>query len=159
MMLRGIIRFQLADYLLVSLLIIGLIFVHSSPAFSAEKESEGTAKKVEQPKNENKKSKKPRSKRILYLKASWCTFCQQVKREAFPQLKKVKWEIGTKDTNHIQEFDTDKYPKLIEKYKIELLPTFILIEKGKEVDRRYGPLSAYQIGEFYHRRLKKEADE
>ena len=158
-MLRGIIRFRLADYLLVSLLIAGLVFVHSSSAFSAEKESGNVEKKIAAPEAEKRTSKKPRRRRILYFYASYCTFCQSIKQKEFPRLKSVKWKIGSKDTNHIQEMNAEKFPELIEKYKLELLPTFILFVKGKEVDRRYGPLTAHQIAEFYYRRLKKEAEE
>lgn len=105
--------------------------------------------------NAKKKAAKPLKRRILYFQAPWCYYCQEVKEDAYPKLKSVKWKIGMKETDHIQEIDTDKFPKLTEKFKIESLPTFVLIVDGKEVDRR-GILGAYEIAELYYGRLKKE---
>ena len=147
--MREIVRLRIVGYLLVSFLILWPVFQQSSVAQSAEKKSESSESKT-------KVTEKPLRKRILYLHASWCTFCRRVKQEAYPKLKKAKWKIGTKATNHIQEIDTDKFPKLIDKYNLELLPTFILIVDGKEVNRRDGFLSAYKIAELYYGRLKKK---
>ena len=147
-----IVRLHIFGYLLISFLILGTMFQESSIAQSAEQKSDSSESKT-------KATEKPRRKRILYLHASWCTFCQRVKRESYPKLKKAKWKIGPKASNHIQEIDTDKFPKLIDKYDLELLPTFILIVDGKEVNRRDGYLSAYKISELYHGRLKKKKEE
>jgi thiol-disulfide isomerase/thioredoxin len=139
-------RRRFVGYYFFPFFILGLTLQTDALTQSAEQKSE----------SKTKATKKPLLRRILYLHAPWCNLCQRVKQEAYPKLKKAKWKIGPKATSHIQEFDTEKFPKLIDKYDLELLPTFILLVDGKEVSRRDGFLSAYKIAEFYHGRLKKE---
>lgn len=40
-----------------------------------------------------------------------------------------------KDTVQVVKIDTEKYPSIADKYKIEALPTFILFKDGKPYDR------------------------
>lgn len=40
-----------------------------------------------------------------------------------------------KDKVQVVKIDTEKYPELAAKYKIEALPTFILFKDGKPCDR------------------------
>jgi len=57
-----------------------------------------------------------------------------------------KASAALKDKVQIVKIDTEKYPSLADKYRIEALPTFILFKDGKPCDRfvrRY--LSPYLI--------------
>ena len=90
------------------------------------------------------KSRVERPRRILCFTASWCGACQRLKREEFPRLEEKKWHIGPEAKNHVQQIDVDKNPELAERYKIESLPTLVLVENGKET-ARHGYLSADQI--------------
>lgn len=46
-------------------------------------------------------------------------------------------EVSTsmKDKIQVVKIDTEKYPSIADKYKIEALPTFILFKDGKPHDR------------------------
>lgn len=46
-------------------------------------------------------------------------------------------EVSTsmKDTIQVVKIDTEKYPAIADKYKIEALPTFIIFKDGKPYDR------------------------
>lgn len=46
-------------------------------------------------------------------------------------------EVSTRLIDQIQvvKIDTEKYPSLADKYKIEALPTFIVFKDGKPYDR------------------------
>uniref|UniRef100_A0A2P2MI15 Thioredoxin domain-containing protein n=1 Tax=Rhizophora mucronata TaxID=61149 RepID=A0A2P2MI15_RHIMU len=43
--------------------------------------------------------------------------------------------ITLKDTVQVVKIDTEKYPSIANKYRIEALPTFILFKEGKPYDR------------------------
>lgn len=46
-------------------------------------------------------------------------------------------EVSTRINDKIQivKIDTEKYPSIADKYKIEALPTFIIFKDGKPFDR------------------------
>ena len=46
-------------------------------------------------------------------------------------------EVGTalKDKIQVVKIDTEKYPRIADKYKIEALPTFIIFKDGEPFDR------------------------
>lgn len=46
-------------------------------------------------------------------------------------------EVGAvlKDTVQVVKIDTEKYPSIADKYKIEALPTFIIFKDAKPYDR------------------------
>lgn len=99
-----------------------------------------------------KKQLKPQKRKVLVFKASWCGACLALNNE-WPALRKVRWRIGEKDTDHIQLVDVDQYPELMARYQIAALPTLVLIEDGRELSR-HGSLGAKSIAEFYYGRLK-----
>ncbi|XP_023523250.1 uncharacterized protein LOC111787499 [Cucurbita pepo subsp. pepo] len=68
--------------------------------------------------------------------ATWCGPCQFM----VPILEKVSAKLS--DTVQVVKIDTEKYPVIADKYKIEALPTFILFKDGKPRDRFEGAMTA-----------------
>ncbi|XP_047322808.1 thioredoxin Y1, chloroplastic-like [Impatiens glandulifera] len=71
--------------------------------------------------------------------ATWCGPCQFM----VPILEQVSATL--KDKIQVVKIDTEKYPSIADKYKIEALPTFILFQKGQPQDRFEGALTANQL--------------
>ncbi|KNA08662.1 hypothetical protein SOVF_160620 [Spinacia oleracea] len=71
--------------------------------------------------------------------ATWCGPCQFM----VPILEQVNATL--KDKVQVVKIDTEKYPELAAKYKIEALPTFILFKDGKPCDRFEGALPADKL--------------
>ncbi|XP_050211526.1 uncharacterized protein LOC126661706 [Mercurialis annua] len=67
--------------------------------------------------------------------ATWCGPCQL--------MSPILDQVGTvlKDAIQVVKIDTEKYPSIADKYKIEALPTFILFKDGKPYDRFEGALA------------------
>lgn len=72
----------------------------------------------------------------IYFKAAWCSACRAM-RPVIEQLQKEGYEI--------QIVDTDTNKDLTKKYEIESLPTTIIIQGGKEIDRIVGKVSADEL--------------
>ncbi|KAL8166162.1 hypothetical protein V2J09_007661 [Rumex salicifolius] len=66
---------------------------------------------------------------IVDFYATWCGPCQFM----VPILDKVS--AALKDKIQVVKIDTEKYPAIAGKYKIEALPTFIIFKDGKPSDR------------------------
>ncbi|KAL8167348.1 hypothetical protein V2J09_008847 [Rumex salicifolius] len=71
--------------------------------------------------------------------ATWCGPCQFM----VPILDKVSSAL--EDTIQVVKIDTEIYPEIADKYKIEALPTFIIFKDGKPCDRFEGALTADQM--------------
>ncbi|CAK7346765.1 unnamed protein product [Dovyalis caffra] len=71
--------------------------------------------------------------------ATWCGPCQFMA----PILNEVSDVL--KDTVQVVKIDTEKYPSIADKYKIEALPTFIIFKDGKPYDRFEGALNKDQL--------------
>lgn len=91
---------------------------------------------------------------ILYFGGDHCQPCRQMKNKIFPALAKVGWKISPKEGSqfHIIVYEADNNPKLVEKFKIESIPLFILTEDGVEVNRHEGIISAAQMGNFWNKK-------
>jgi len=70
-------------------------------------------------------------KHVLYFTADWCNPCKKVK----PVVDEINREYS--DAKFIT-IDSDTEPELVEKFGIRSVPTFILIDDGKEVSRTTG---------------------
>ncbi|KMT19556.1 hypothetical protein BVRB_1g011750 [Beta vulgaris subsp. vulgaris] len=71
--------------------------------------------------------------------ATWCGPCQFM----VPILEQVN--AALKDKIQVVKIDTEKYPEIAGKYKIEALPTFILFKDGKPCDRFEGAVAADKL--------------
>ncbi|KAJ8425214.1 hypothetical protein Cgig2_011803 [Carnegiea gigantea] len=71
--------------------------------------------------------------------ATWCGPCQLM----VPILDKAS--AALKDKVQIVKIDTEKYPTLADKYRIEALPTFILFKDGEPCDRFEGALPVEKL--------------
>lgn len=75
---------------------------------------------------------------IKYFSASWCTPCQNMKK----QFVEEDWE-------GVEMIDADNQRDEVEKYHIRSIPTFVkLDESGEEIDRVVGTISRSQFLEF-----------
>lgn len=71
--------------------------------------------------------------------ATWCGPCQMMT----PILEQVGANL--RDRLQVVKIDTDKYPNLASKYKIEALPTLVLFKDGQPAERIEGVLQAQQL--------------
>ena len=72
--------------------------------------------------------------------ASWCGPCVMMQQE----LKKARAHLG-EDRLSIFKVDTEKYPKLATRHKVEGLPTMVLFKEGEEVGRFEGAMTAADL--------------
>ncbi|KAF7812821.1 thioredoxin-like protein slr0233 isoform X1 [Senna tora] len=71
--------------------------------------------------------------------ATWCGPCQFM----VPILNEVSTRLS--DKIQVVKIDTEKYPSIADKYRIEALPTFIIFKDGKLLDRFEGALTADKL--------------
>jgi len=81
-----------------------------------------------------------KEKVLVKFGAQWCGPCKTVD----PILK----ELSDEGYN-IYSIDTDEEPDLTIEYNIRSVPSFILFENSKEIDRKFGTRSKQQFIEFY----------
>jgi len=72
--------------------------------------------------------------------ASWCGPCAMMQQE----LKKARAQLG-EDRLSIFKVDTEKYPKLATRHKVQGLPTMVLFKEGVEVGRFEGAMTAADL--------------
>ncbi|XAR48660.1 Protein-disulfide reductase [Bertholletia excelsa] len=80
--------------------------------------------------------------------ATWCGPCQFMT----PIINEVS--TAMKDKIQLVKIDTEKYPSIADKYRIEALPTFIIFKNGEPCDRFEGALTASQLIERIESVLK-----
>ena len=77
---------------------------------------------------------------VLYFTADWCNPCQRTR----PITEELKRE-GLVDFLYI---DVDTELKLAEQFGIKSIPTYILIEDGKEIKRMNGAKTRQEFLDF-----------
>jgi thioredoxin 1 len=77
---------------------------------------------------------------VLYFTADWCNPCKKVK----PIVEEMNRESITK----FQMVDVDSEMELVKRFEIRSVPTFILIENGKEIKRTTGAQTRGQLEAF-----------
>ena len=73
--------------------------------------------------------------------AVWCGPCQLMSSELSALGSRLSGSLK------VAKVDTDAYPQLGDKYKIEGLPTCVLFKDGKEVKRLVGVMKTDEIEE------------
>lgn len=53
--------------------------------------------------------------------------------------------VALRDKIQVVKIDTEKYPSIADKYRIEALPTFILFKDGKPYDRFVSNMSSLLV--------------
>lgn len=79
-------------------------------------------------------------KHILYFTAEWCNPCKRV--------RPIVEELDRDGVIKIQYIDADDNPLLCKNFEIKAIPTFILIEDNKEINRMNGAKTKEQFMEF-----------
>jgi hypothetical protein len=89
---------------------------------------------------------------VLMFSAAWCSPCRQWKAGPAKALGMTNWKIGTPD-GHVVIVDADAAPEILDKWRVNELPTFVLIESGPngetELGRHVGYMDQWQFGRFF----------
>lgn len=94
----------------------------------------------------------PSTRRAIYFGAIWCPGCVWMYQNTLPDLQDEGWRFGKGDNLHVQivDADADTYG-LMQKYGVTSLPTTIILDNGKEIDRMVGAINASQFKQsFFH---------
>jgi len=78
-------------------------------------------------------------KTVFYFTAEWCEPCKKVK----PIVEEMK-----KEGFQFQMIDADYEQLLVKQFKVSSIPTFILLEDGKELSRISGAQTKDQLEGF-----------
>lgn len=76
-------------------------------------------------------------KEILYFSATWCVPCRQMK----PILEQMVEETGIK----ITKLDIEEEFESSQKYSVRSVPTFVLVDDGKEISRTIGAQTSKEL--------------
>lgn len=93
-------------------------------------------------------------RQILYFHSKSCIPCIKFNKEQVPELQRKNWGVDEKRLSYIKKLDYDEYPSLVEKYNVELIPTFILLKNGVEIDRLTGYYTAAQVTQLWTKHFK-----
>ena len=78
-------------------------------------------------------------KNVFYFTADWCQPCKKVK----PIVEDMK-----KEGFEFQRIDADYEQLLVKQFQIKSIPTFILLEDGKELNRITGARTREELEDF-----------
>lgn len=80
-------------------------------------------------------------KTVYYFTADWCHPCKKT-RPIVEELNREQTIAG------FQIIDVDTVPELVRIFKIQSVPTFILLDNGIEINRIVGGKTREQLEEF-----------
>jgi len=93
----------------------------------------------------------PSTRRAIYFGATWCPGCVWMYRNTLPDLQEYGWRFGEGDNLHIQIVDADDDTfGLMQKHGITGLPTTLILEGSRVIDRTVGPISADQFRKAFY---------
>jgi thioredoxin-like negative regulator of GroEL len=78
-------------------------------------------------------------KNVFYFTADWCQPCKKVK----PIVEDMK-----KEGFQFQMVDADYEQLLVKRFEVRSIPTFILLEDGKEINRITGAKTREELENF-----------
>jgi thioredoxin-like negative regulator of GroEL len=78
-------------------------------------------------------------KNVFYFTAEWCNPCKKT-RPVVEDMKKEGFEF--------QMIDVDYEQSLVERFKVNSIPTFILLEDGRELSRVTGAKTRAELENF-----------
>lgn len=78
-------------------------------------------------------------KSMYYFTADWCNPCQRTKPFA---------EELIRDGANIKFIDADSETEMVKNFKILSVPTYILIEDGREINRMNGAKTKQELEDF-----------
>jgi thioredoxin-like negative regulator of GroEL len=78
-------------------------------------------------------------KNVFYFTADWCQPCKKVK----PIIEEMK-----REGFQFQMIDADYEQLLVKQFKVSSIPTFILLEDGKELSRISGAKTRGELEDF-----------
>jgi thioredoxin-like negative regulator of GroEL len=78
-------------------------------------------------------------KNVFYFTADWCSPCKKT-RPVVEELKKEGFQF--------QMIDVDYEQLLAKQFQVKSIPTFILLEDGKELDRVTGAQTRSELENF-----------
>ena len=78
-------------------------------------------------------------KNVFYFTADWCSPCKKT-RPVVEELKKEGFQF--------QMIDVDYEQLLAKQFQVKSIPTFILLEDGKELDRVTGAQTREELENF-----------
>lgn len=87
-------------------------------------------------------------KTVFYFTADWCNPCKKVK----PIVEEMK-----REGSNFQMIDVDYEQELVKQFEIKSVPTFILLEDGKEINRIIGAKTREELENFIN--YKKNIEE
>ena len=76
---------------------------------------------------------------VFYFTAEWCQPCKKVK----PVVEEMK-----KEGFQFQMIDADYEQLLVKQFQVKSIPTFILLEDGKELNRITGAKTRGELEDF-----------
>jgi thiol-disulfide isomerase/thioredoxin len=87
-------------------------------------------------------------KTVFYFTAEWCGPCKKT-RPVVEDMKKESFDF--------QMVDADYEQLLVKKFEVKSVPTFILIENGKELNRITGAKTREELENFinYEKTIQK----
>jgi thiol-disulfide isomerase/thioredoxin len=87
-------------------------------------------------------------KTVFYFTAEWCSPCKKTK----PIVEELK-----KEGYQFQVIDADYEQLLAKRFEIKSIPTFILLEDGKELNRITGAKTRGELEDFinYEKTIQK----
>ena len=74
---------------------------------------------------------------ILYFTADWCNPCKKV--------KPIVEELNRNSSIKFQVIDADSEIELIKSFQVRSVPTFIVVQDGKEIKRATGAQTKEQL--------------